>query len=78
MDLHVRYMLGGHLLMIWNDCLDLLVPKEAQTTFVHNMLIKQFFCHNATTSKDLFFGALPPSTGSLCVHLCPFAGGVLP
>ena len=45
MDLHVRYMLGGHLLMIWNNCLDLLMPKEALTTFVHNMLIKQFFRH---------------------------------
>ena len=46
MDLHVRYMLGGHLLMILIDCLDLLVPKEALTTSVHNKLIKQFFRHN--------------------------------
>jgi len=28
-----------------------------------------------TTSKDLFFGALPPPIGSLCVLPCPFAGG---
>ena len=45
MDSYVRYTLGCHLLMIRNDCLDLLTPKEALATFVHNMLNKQFFRH---------------------------------
>ena len=31
--------------MIMNDRLDLKTPKEALTTFVHNMLNKQFFRH---------------------------------
>ena len=43
MVLYVRYASVGHLLMIRNDCLDLKTPKEALTTFVHNMLNKQFF-----------------------------------
>ena len=30
---------------------------------------------NVTTSEDLFFGALPPPIGSLCVLPRPFAGG---
>ena len=44
-DLYVRCTLGGHLVMIRNDRLELLTPKEALTTFVHNMLNKQFFRH---------------------------------
>ena len=42
-DLYVRCTLGGHLVMIRNDRLELLTPKEALTTFVQNMLNKQFF-----------------------------------
>ena len=64
-------MLGGHLLMILNDCLDLLVPKEALTTSVHNKLIKQFFRHMPLIEdksyawlKDLGLKAENP--GNLC------------
>ena len=42
-DSYVRCTLGGHLVMIRNDRLELLTPKEALTTFVQNMLNKQFF-----------------------------------